>query len=467
MQLFYSRKMTDGGTPMELILNTVFPEQNQARTLHQKMSLVPDEGVENELVNLYPIPQNGMFEGFGGAITDAAGYVYSLMPDELKKKVIETYFHPDKMNYQTVRIHMDSCDFSTEMYEADSDPDDEALAHFSFERTEKYILPMLRDAEKAAGRQLDLMLTPWSPPAFMKTNGSRVHGGSLKAEYRKRWAEYICRYIGEFRKRGFRVKRLSVQNEPKAVQTWDSCIFTAEEEKQFLRDYLWPSLKEHGFEDIEVFIWDHNKERLFERVRDTVDEETAGVIAGAAFHWYSGDHFEALDLVRENYPGLKLILSESCIEFTRFAQNEEAIQAVRIAHEIIGDLMHGASAFYDWNLILDEKGGPNHVGNYCGAPFHYNTKTAALSSGLLLDYMGLIARTVSPGSCRIFHTSYDAELDVCAFLRPDKKISLILLNTSDERKKTVIRLCDNAAEILLEPKSIASLLITGCPINAK
>ena len=105
------------------------------------------------------------------------------------------------------------------------------------------------------------------------------------------------------------------------------------------------------------------------------------------------------------------------------------------------------------------------MGNYCGAPFHYNTKTAALSSGLLLDYVGLIARTVSPGSCRIPHTSYDADLDVCAFLRPDKKISLILLNTSGERKKTVIRLCGNAAEILLEPQSIASLLITGCPIN--
>ena len=450
---------------MELDLTTVFPEQDQARTLHQKLLFLPDKGIENEVLNLYPLAGENIFEGFGGAITDSAGYVYSLMPENLKKKVIETYFLPDEMNYRTVRIHMDSCDFSTDMYEADSDPEDETLEHFSFERTEKYILPMLEDAEKAAGRHLDIMLTPWSPPAYMKTNSSRVQGGSLKPEYRKRWAEYICRYIEEFRKRGFHVKRLSIQNEPKAVQTWDSSIFTAEEEKLFLRDYLWPSIKDHGFEDIEVFIWDHNKERLYERVRDTVDEETAGMIAGAAFHWYSGDHFEALDLVRRNYPGLKLILSESCIEYTRFAQDLQGIQAVKIAHEIIGDLSHGINAFYDWNLILDEKGGPNHVGNFCGAPFHFHTSTGELSSGLLLDYIRLIAKSVSPGSRLIAYSSYDRDLDVCAFLRPDMRIALILLNTADERKKAVIRLCNEAAETILEPNAIASLLITGWPFE--
>lgn len=93
---------------------------------------------------------------------------------------------------------------------------------------------MLSDAQKAAGRPLSIMLLPWSPPAFMKTNESRI-GGSLKKEYYSFWAAYICRYIKEFVDRGFRVKRISLQNEPKAWQTWDSCVFTAEEEKSFLK----------------------------------------------------------------------------------------------------------------------------------------------------------------------------------------------------------------------------------------
>ena len=111
------------------------------------------------------------------------------------------------------------------------------------------------------------MLTPWSPPAYMKDNADRNHGGRLKQEYKKVWADYICRYIEEYRKRGYLVKRISLQNEPHAVQTWDSCIYTAQEEKEFLRDYMWPALQEHSLGVIEIFIWDHNKERVNEESR--------------------------------------------------------------------------------------------------------------------------------------------------------------------------------------------------------
>ena len=194
-------------------------------TTRKEFAFLPDkEGVENHVVNLYPEITFQTMEGFGGAITDAAGYVYSLMKEEQKHQLMETYFSPEQMKYGIVRIHMDSCDFSTEMYEAMSDPSDRELKTFSFSRTEKYILPMLADAENAAGKKLKLMLSPWSPPAFMKTNGERKHGGSLKPEYREFWADYICRYILEFRKRGYEVQRISLQNEPKAVQPWDSCI---------------------------------------------------------------------------------------------------------------------------------------------------------------------------------------------------------------------------------------------------
>ena len=351
------------------------PVFGRERNFEQTIEMTEDiRGIESQVVNIYPELSYETFEGFGGAVTEAAGYIYSLMNDEQKKKVIETYFSPEKMNYRLVRVHMDSCDFSLGLYEAMSNSEDTELKSFSFERTEKYILPMLEDAKKTAGENLKLMLTPWSPPAFMKTNGKRTGGGKLKPEYRKLWAEYICRYIREFQNRGFEVQRISIQNEPKAVQTWDSCLFTAEEEKSFLRDFLYPTMKSHGFENIEVFIWDHNKERIYERVRDTVDEETREMVSGAAFHWYSGDHFEGLELVRRLYPELKLIMSESCLEYSIF--DEKNIESVtnKLCHEIIGDLNHGMCAFYDWNLLLDEKGGPNHVGNYCHAPFYTTLK---------------------------------------------------------------------------------------------
>ena len=112
---------------------------------------------------------------------------------------------------------------------------------------------------------------------------------------------------------------------------------------------------------MEIFLWDHNKERVYEWMRDIIDPETDGLVAGAAFHWYSGDHFEALDLARRRFPDKKLIISESCIEFSKFGGEDALQSALRLSHEIIGDLNHGMTAFYDWNLLLDERGGPNHV----------------------------------------------------------------------------------------------------------
>ena len=217
--------------------STVYEKDQPVQTV-QKIPFSDDGGQEEQLINLYPHVTYQAMEGFGGAITDSAAYVYSLMDGSQKQQLMEAYFGADAMRYRFVRIPIDSCDFSLNHYEADGEEADEKLEHFSFERVEQYILPMLQDAQKAFGGKLDIMLTPWSPPAYMKTNGQRNGGGKLKDCYRKRWAEYICRYIEEYRNRGFHVTMLTLQNEPKAVQPWDSCVFTAQEEKNFLRDFM-------------------------------------------------------------------------------------------------------------------------------------------------------------------------------------------------------------------------------------
>ena len=433
------------------------PVFGRERNFEQTIEMTEDiRGIESQVVNIYPELSYETFEGFGGAVTEAAGYIYSLMNDEQKKKVIETYFSPEKMNYRLVRVHMDSCDFSLGLYEAMSNSEDTELKSFSCERTEKYILPMLEDAKKTAGENLKLMLTPWSPPAFMKTNGTRTGGGKLKPEYRKLWAEYICRYIREFQNRGFAVQRISIQNEPKAVQTWDSCLFTAEEEKSFLRDFLYPTMKSHGFENIEVFIWDHNKERIYERVRDTVDEETREMVSGAAFHWYSGDHFEGLELVRRLYPELKLIMSESCLEYSIF--DEKNIESVtnKLCHEIIGDLNHGMCAFYDWNLLLDEKGGPNHVGNYCHAPFLYDVEKKKLLPQKTQEQYEMFSHFICPGSVRVQTTKFTEQIDTVAYRTPDGRIVLILLNKGKELEAVNIRLGKMVGSLLLPAGILAA-----------
>lgn len=373
--------------------------------------------------------------------------------------MVETYFSKDEMNYRLVRIHMDSCDFCLDTYEAMSEPQDVELKSFTFERTEKYIIPMLEDIKKVVGNELKLMLSPWSPPAFMKSNGNRKDGGKLKPEYRKMWAEYICRYIQEFENRGYTVHRISLQNEPKAVQTWDSCLVSAEEEKVFLRDFMYPVMVAHGYEDIEIFIWDHNKERIYERVRDVVDDSTRHMVTGVAFHWYSGDHFEAMELVHQHYPNVKMIMSESCLEYRLFDEKNIENITNKLCHEIIGDLNHGMCAFYDWNLLLDEKGGPNYVGNYCHAPFLYNTKTGELMPQKTQKQYYHFAHNIVPGSVRIATTKYTEQIDVAAYHTPENKIVIILLNKSSEVLPVNFRMQGKAAEILLLGKSLATCII--------
>ena len=319
------------------------------------------------------------------------------------------------------------------------------------------MIPLLEAAQKRAGKKLKLMLSAWSPPEYMKTNGSRLGGGSLKKEYYGRWAAYICRYIEEFQKRGFQVERISIQNEPAAVQTWDSCVYTPEEEKEFLKDHLYPELQKRGLDQVEVFAWDHNKERLFERAEMLLDLETDPMLAGFAFHWYSGDHFEALDLVRKHHPAKKLILSESCLEFGKYDKGLETENAVRLAHDMIGNLNHGMCAFYDWNLLLDAQGGPNHQNNYCDAPWFYHADGQYLEQRRIFRYYWHFAHFILPGAVRLGVTRYTEELDVTAWENPDGTRVLIALNKAPRPVPVVLRVQGQLCRFIMEARAVASI----------
>ena len=443
---------------MKLNLTTTTYKDNVKKTVNENIAFIEDDERENELINLYPEVEYQQVEGFGGALTDSAGYVYSLMDVEQKEEMISNYFGKDNMKYDLVRIPIDSCDFSLEHYEADSDEADENFDKFSFERVEKYIIPLLDDVEKKYGEKIEIMLSPWSPPVYMKTNGDRNHGGKLKKEYTKRWADYICRYIEEYRSRGYKVTKLTMQNEPKAVQTWDSCVYTAKEQKEFLKNYMWPALVEHKLDDIEIYIWDHNKERAFEWANTIIDEETDQMVAGIAFHWYSGDHFEALQMIKEKFPNKKLLLSEACIEYSKFAAADYLKNAQKYAHDIIGNFNNGMNTFLDWNIVLDEIGGPNHVGNFCDAPYLYDTKNKKLIESNICGHLWHFSHFIEKGAVRIGFTKYTDQLDVTAF-KKGNKIAVVMLNRTEEKIPAYLRLNGHCAEVAVEPNAIATAVI--------
>ncbi|WP_062350630.1 glycoside hydrolase family 30 protein [Bacillus kwashiorkori] len=445
---------------MKLQLITTTYEKNQTKTIETKKEFTHDPGVEFNVVNIYPQVEYQTFDGFGGSITDSAGYIYSLMSDQSKKELIQAYFGPNGNCYQTIRSHIDSCDFSVNQYEALSDPTDMEFESFNLDRNNRYILPLLLDAEAANGKPIEMMLSPWSPPSFMKTNGIRIQGGKLKEEYREFWAEYICHYIKSYRAKGFLIKKLSIQNEPNAKQTWDSCLYTGEEEKIFLRDYLYPALRKNGLEDIEIFIWDHNKERMFERACEIIDETTEHMISGIAFHWYTGDHFDAISLVREKFKDKKIILSEGCVEFSRFDENAQLLFAQMYAHDIIGNINSGMNSFIDWNIVLDTVGGPNHVGNFCHSPIVYDAQNDKVIKNLSYTYIGHFSRYIVPGAKRIASTKYTDKLELTALKNPDGTVVFILLNRLDEMQQVNLRINGQVTEVTVPGNSISTGLLS-------
>ncbi len=289
----------------------------------------------------------------------------------------------------------------------------------------------------------------------MKTNGEMNHGGKLKEEYYDAWARLLVKYVEAYEKEGLPISRMTLQNEPAAVQKWDSCVFTAEEERRFACDYLRKRLDEAGYGHVKLNMWDHNKDLILERTKGTLsDEEADRAIQGIAFHWYSGDHFEALQAVRDKYPHKELIFTEGCVEYSRFSKRNQMDFAESYGHALIGDLNAGMNGFIDWNILLDEQGGPNHVKNFCDAPVMYDREKGVLDVKLSYYYIGHFSRFIKPGAKRLLTTRYTQKLECCAFSNPGGELVLIVMNQTGEKQKFELLVEGSSCRMELDPHSI-------------
>ena len=422
--------------------------------------LCPHENAEMNLVKVYPYIKKQRLEGFGGAATEASAYVWSRMSRERQEELLELYFGSSGNRNQLCRLPIQSCDFSLGN-RAYVEEGDAALATFSIREDEKYQIPFLQAALKK-NPDLQFMAAPWSPPAFMKSNKEMNHGGRLLEEYSAAWAKLMTNYLLAYRAHGIVINRISVQNEPAAIQTWDSCQYSAKEEGAFAVRFLRRALDDAGLSQVRIFIWDHNKDQMLERCAQTFAVEGAlEAVAGIAFHWYSGDHFEALQQVREQYPDKELMFTEGCVEYSRFAGAGQTANAEMYAHDIIGNLKSGMNGFMDWNLILDSQGGPNHVGNFCDAPVMCSPETDRIDVKLSYYYLGHFSRYLVPGARRLLVSSWHKNLESTAFENPDGTITAVILNASDEDMEFELWMEGAGAWITLEAHSIMTAMLTA------
>lgn len=410
------------------------------------------------VVNLYPDLLEQDIEGFGGAFTEAAAHTYTALNQPEKENFIEAYFGESGLRYNMGRIPIHSCDFALGNYTYVEEGDKE-LKTFNVAHDEKEIIPMIKSAIEKAPEGMQFLISPWSPPAFMKDTNEMNHGGKLLEEYYESWANYYVKFIKEYQKRGISIKYLTVQNEPEAVQTWDSCVYEPSEEGVFATQYLVPALRAEGLEDIEVFIWDHNKEAMYERVKDTfLVEGCRECVNGVAIHWYTGDHFDAIKAVKKAYPEKKVFFTEGCVEYSRFADSNEVKKAEMYAHDMLGDLKAGINSFLDWNLLLDEMGGPNHVGNYCAAPIMADGK-GAFEKRLSYYYIGHFSRYIKKGARQMLTSCYTDEIENVAFLNKDGSMVVIILNKGEQSKIVALGERQFGVSVELAAHSIATVIL--------
>ena len=405
------------------------------------------------------------FIGIGGALTDASAETFAKIPSDKQKELLEAYFDPEKgIGYTLGRTNIHSCDFSSGSYTYVAD-NDKTLSSFSVKHDEEYRIPFIKRAMQAAGGKLTMYVSPWSPPAWMKDNNSMIQGGKLKPEYRQVWADYYIKFIKAYEAKGIPIWGLSVQNEPMAKQRWESCIFSAEEERDFIKQYLGPTLVKRGMSGKKLIAWDHNRDLIYQRTSVILNDPAAAkYVWGVGFHWYetwTGGpmQFDNLRLVAQAFPDKHLIFTEGCQEKFNLDSVYNWSLGEKYGYSMINDFNSGTVAWTDWNILLDEKGGPNHVGNFCFAPVHADTRTGKLIYTNAYYYIGHFSKFIRPGAKRIGASSSRTQLQTTAFKNPDGSIAVVVMNNADKKLPYFLWMKGQVASMESMPHSISTLII--------
>lgn len=406
-----------------------------------------------------PSKQFQVIEGFGGAFTEAGAATWRKMGVSNQQAIINAYFDSSVGHgYTLCRTHINSCDFSQTNYAYDEVAGDTELKHFSIERDQEALLPMIKAAYAVSKTPFKLFATPWSPPAWMKTNGEMNRGGKLKPEYRAAWANYFVRYLQEYNKQGIKIWGVTMQNEPSAVAPWDTCVFSPTEHRDFIRDYFGPTLERANFGEVKIMMWDHNRDLMIEYADVLYSDPVAShYVWGTAYHWYSDGAYQNMSMHHDAWPEKPLLLTEACQDLGPHAG--EWGPGERYAQSIINDLNRWSVGWVDWNLLLDEGGGPNHANNFCGAPILADPKSDKLSFQSSYYYMGHFARFIKPGARRILCSSSHGGLEATACINTDGTVAVVVLNRNNNPFKFNLKSPETATQVSIPARGIATYLL--------
>ncbi|HUR35214.1 MAG TPA: carbohydrate-binding protein [Vicinamibacterales bacterium] len=399
-------------------------------------------------------------EGFGGSITDSSAWLLSQLSAGQRSSAMTALFDRQAgIGISFLRQPIGSSDFSLSAYTFDDiDPfgTDYGLASFSIDHDRQYILPLLRQA-LSINPALKIMASPWTPPAWMKTEGS-LQAGSLRYTAYDAYANYLVKFLQAYASEGVPVESLTVQNEPLTTPPYPSMYMVADDQARFIGQNLGPALARTGL-TTRIFAWDHNWDTAYPF---TVLGNAAArsYVSGVSFHCYGGTP-AAMSDQHFAYPNVEVAMTE-CGDSSRATFGDKLTYDVRTS--IIGSLRNWASRVVKWNVALDPNGGPKlYAGacRNCAGMLSVNASTGAVTFNEDYYAIGHASRFIRPGAFRVSSTEYGlGGIENVAALNPDGSVVLLAINSGDYPQTFQIRTRGTTLKYVLDSGSAATFVWT-------
>jgi len=388
------------------------------------------------------------------------------------------------------------------------------------------LLPMIKEAidikKNQKDKELKIISSAWTAPSWMKDIGEwyipgsaennwQGTGGSLKKEYIPTYADYLIKYLDAYKEQGVNIWGLTPVNEPHGNSgQWESMHFTPETQNDFVKNHLGPKLKSGKHANTKLLVYDQNRDGL-ENWTDVIfaDPITAPFVYGVAVHWYESTYKvyeDVLERVHNKFPDFAIIHTEGCIDdlgkkapegiadpkrfqesgwfdnddfwwnpnatdwayTAKWAPNNEDHPVYtpvhRYARNIIVSLDHWMTGWIDWNIVLDHNGGPNHVGNFCGAPIMIDIKSGKVYYTPIYYILAQFSLTIRPGDKAVQTHKQLVNLDndalhACATINSNNLLSVQLLNTTKSPITYHLQIGNKYAEMLIPENSVQTVRV--------
>jgi glucosylceramidase len=420
----------------------------------------PATAIAADAIALDPGATRQEILGFGGALTDAACYVLSQMPEAPRAEIMHELFAPGEMALNVCRTCIGASDYSRTLYSFDESPEpDPELKKFSIDHDKAYILPVLRQARKE-NPDLFLFSSPWSPPGWMKANGSML-GGAMRKHNFDPYSRYFLKFLDGYKAEGVAIDAVTVQNETDAEQDgkMPACLWAQEHEIEFVEKFLGPALRKAG-SPTKIWVLDHNYNLWGRAIGELSNSGAAEYIDGIAWHGYVGDP-SAMTRVHEAFPrknaywtegGPDITAPDYQTDFTKWAETYNAI------------LNNWARSITAWNVALDEKGKPN-IGPFpCGGVVTVDNATSKITRSGQYWAFAHYSKHVRRGA-KVFETNGIGEsaaqgtadpISHTGFRNSDGRFVVVLANRGPE-KRVQLLLGTQALEVDLPADSLHTL----------